>query len=58
MIPLDHICFEKSSSTFGQEHDALVKSTMNIFQILWPSQKTQTLNIHIVMVLAEIAGNQ
>ena len=34
IIRLDHICFEKSSSTFWQ---------VRFFQTLWPSQKTQTL---------------
>ena len=33
------------------EQNALVKSTTNFFQILWPSQKTQALNISIKMRL-------
>ena len=50
IIRLVHICFEKSSSTFWQVRccahgtwRSCQKYEKYFFQILWPSQKTQTL---------------
>ena len=50
IIRVVHIFFQNLPPLFDKyavaltEHDALVKSSTNIFfQILWPSQKTQTL---------------
>ena len=50
IIQLVHICFEKSSSTFWQVRycvhrtwHSCQKCDEDFFQILWPSQKTQTL---------------
>ena len=53
-IPIGKVCIiqlvhiKKKKKIFvdfltSTEHDALVKSTTKIFQILWSSQKTQTL---------------
>ena len=42
IIRLDHICLEKSSSTFWQVRSCQ-KYDKDFFQILLPSQKTQTL---------------
>ena len=51
IIRYDHICFEKSSSTFWQVHSSMHRTRRScqkfdedFFQILWPSQKTQTLD--------------
>ena len=49
VAPLDHIFknlhhFFDDYTVARREHNALVKSTTNIFfKILWPSQKTQTI---------------
>ena len=59
-IRLDHICFEKSSSTFWQvrccahrTRSLLSKVRRRFFQILRPSQKTQTLGA----TLGQLWGN-